>query len=95
MKPLLVSLSRPPQEVTIRGVNNISNLISLGFDCVTINPALEVWKRLMKISFYEFGNPFKSTELALFSSVPRFAIAYQIPLIWWEKILPCKSAKRA
>ena len=23
------------------------------------------------------------TELALFSSVPRLAIAYQIPLIWW------------
>ena len=37
----------------------------------------------MRISFYEFGNPFKSTEMALFSSVPRFAIAYQIPLIWW------------
>ena len=93
MKPLLVSLSRPPQEVTIRGVNNISNLISLGFDCVTINPAPEVWKRLMKISFYEFGNPFKSTELALLTF--KFAIAYQIPLIWWEKILPCKSAKQA
>lgn len=83
MNPLLVSLSRPPQEVTIRGVNNISNLISLGFDCVTINPAPEVWKGLMKRGFYEFGNPFKSTEMALFSSVPRYAIAYQIPLIWW------------
>ena len=25
----------------------------------------------------------KSTELALFSSVPELAIAYKIPLIWW------------
>lgn len=83
MNPLLVCLSSPPQQLTIRGANNISNLISLGFDCVTINPAPMVWRDLMRLSFYDFGNPFKSTELALFSSVPRFAIAYQIPLIWW------------
>ena len=83
MNPLLVCLSPPPQQLTMRGANNISNLISLGFDCITINPAPGVWRDLMKLSFYEFGNPFKSTELALFSSVPRYAIAYQIPLIWW------------
>ena len=37
----------------------------------------------MKFGFEKYGNMFKSTELALFSSVPRLAIAYQIPLIWW------------
>jgi hypothetical protein len=37
----------------------------------------------MRKSFFEFTNWCKSTELALFSSVPRLAIAYQIPLIWW------------
>jgi hypothetical protein len=37
----------------------------------------------MHHSFYKYVNPFKSTELALFASVPRLAIAYQIPLIWW------------
>ena len=83
MKPLLVCLSSPPQQVTKRGVDNISNLIKLGFDCITINPAPETWKELMHLSFYKYVNPFKSTELALFSSVPRLAIAYQIPLIWW------------
>jgi N-acetyl sugar amidotransferase len=83
MNPLLVCLAPPPQQVTMRGVNNISNLINLGFDCITINPAPVVWKNLMHLSFYEYVNPFKSTELALFSSVPRLAIAYQIPLIWW------------
>jgi N-acetyl sugar amidotransferase len=83
MNPLLVCLSYPPEQVTQRGVDNISNLIKLGFDCITINPAPQTWKKLMKRSFLEFSNWCKSTELALFSSVPRLAIAYQIPLIWW------------
>ncbi len=83
MHPLLICLSPPPQEVTNRGVENLSNLINHGFDCISINPAPETWKKLMHISFYKYLNPFKSTELALFSSVPRFAITYQIPLIWW------------
>lgn len=83
MNPLLVCLSPPPHQITLRGVNNISNLINQGFNCVTVNPAPVTWKRLMALSFERYVNPFKSTELALFSSVPRLAIAYQIPLIWW------------
>lgn len=83
MHPLLVCLSYPPEQVTQRGVDNISNLINHGFDCITINPAPETWRKLMRKSFLEHVNWCKSTELALFSSVPRLAIAYQIPLIWW------------
>jgi len=83
MNPLLVCLSYPPQQVTERGVRNISNLISNGFDCITIHPAPETWRQLMRLSFLNFSNWGKSTELALYSSVPRLAIAYQIPLIWW------------
>lgn len=83
MNPLLVCLSYPPEQVTQRGVDNISNLIKLGFDCVLINPAPQTWRTLMRKSFLEHVNWCKSTELALFSSVPRLAIAYQIPLIWW------------
>ena len=83
MNPLLVCLSYPPEQITKRGVDNVSNMISHGFDCVMINPAPQVWKKLMKKGFMEFTNWCKSTELSLFSSVPRLAIAYQIPLIWW------------
>ncbi len=83
MNPLLVCLAPPPIQITKRGVDNLSNLINLGFDCISINPSPVTWKELMKLSFYKYVNPFKSTELALFSSVPRLAIAYQIPLIWW------------
>ena len=80
MNPLLVCLGYPPEQITQRGVKNVSNLISHGFDCININPAPITWKKLMKHGFFEFGNWGKSTELALYSSVPRLAIAYQIPL---------------
>lgn len=83
MNPLLVCLSYPPEQITQRGVDNVSNMISHGFDCITINPAPKTWQQLMHKGFYEYTNWCKSTELALFSSVPRLAIAYQIPLIWW------------
>ncbi len=83
MNPLLVSMGYPPQQVTQRGVDNVSNMINHGFDCISINPSPIIWKKLMKDGFFQFTNWAKSTELALFSSVPRLAIAYQIPLIWW------------
>jgi len=83
MNPLLVSLSYPPEQITQRGVENVSNMINHGFDCISINPAPDTWRKLMRKGFFEFTNWCKSTELALFSSVPRLAIAYQIPLIWW------------
>ena len=83
MTPLLVCLSYPPEQVTKRGVDNLSNLIKLGFTCISINPAPLIWRKLMRKSFFAYTNWCRSTELALFSSVPRLAIAYQIPLIWW------------
>lgn len=83
MNPLLVCLEYPPEQVTQRGVNNLSNLINLGFDCITIYPNPKVWKKLVRRGFFEYGNYLKACEMALFSSVPRLAIAYQIPLIWW------------
>lgn len=83
MKPLLVSLNYPPEQISQRGVDNLSNLIRLGFDCVNVSCSPQIWKRLMKTTFFEFGNWAKTTETALFSSVPKAAIAYQIPLIWW------------
>ena len=83
MEPLLVNLGYPPEQVTQRGVDNISNMIMHGFDCISINPSPGVWRKLIRKGFFQFTNGFRSTELALFSSVPRLAIAYQIPLIWW------------
>ena len=76
-------MSYPPQQVTQRGVDNISNLIELGFDVVLSAPAPGTWQRLMRESFLQFTNWCKSTEIALFSSVPQLAIRYNIPLILW------------
>ncbi len=83
LKPLLACLSFPPQQVAERGTNNISNLINLGFDVVLFAPAPETWRKLMRDSFFRFTNWARSTELALFSSVPQIAIRYNIPLIFW------------
>jgi N-acetyl sugar amidotransferase len=83
MKPLLACLSYPPEQVTQRGTDNISQLINLGFDCVLVAPAPQTWKKLMRHSFDRFTNWARSTELALFSSVPQLAIRYGIPLIFW------------
>ena len=83
LNPLLVSLSHPPQQVSQLGVDNISNLVELGFDVLYSGPAPGVWQRLMKDSFFKFANWARSSELALFSSVPQIAIRYQIPTIFW------------
>jgi len=83
MNPLLVSLGYPPEQASQRGVDNVANMIRQGFDCISIHPSPAIWRTLMRKGFFEYTNWCKSTELALFSSVPRMAIAYQIPLIWW------------
>ncbi len=83
LKPLLACLSYPPEQVTQRGVDNISNLIELGFDVVLSAPAPGTWRRLMRESFLRYTNWARSTELALFTSVPQLAIRYGIKLILW------------
>ncbi len=83
LKPLLACLSYPPEQVTQRGVDNISNLIELGFNVVISAPAPGTWRRLMRESFLRYTNWARSTELALFTSVPQLAIRYGIKLILW------------
>ena len=83
LNPLLVCLTYPPEQVSERGVDNLSNLIELGFDMHVLAPAPETWRKLMASAFDRFTNWCRSTELALFSAVPRLAIRYQIPLILW------------
>ena len=83
IKPLLVCLSYPPEQVTERGVSNLSNLIELGFDVVISAPAPYTWRTLKQEGFSKFTNSFRSTEMALFASVPQIAIKYGIKLILW------------
>tara|TARA_R110002072_G_scaffold283940_2_gene447638 strand:- start:1075 stop:2199 length:1125 start_codon:yes stop_codon:yes gene_type:complete len=83
LRPLLVCLSYPPRQITQLGVDNLSNLIELGFDLIQCCPAPETWRDLMAVAFDKYANWAKATELTLFSAVPRLAIDYKIPLILW------------
>lgn len=82
MKPLLVCCSYPPEQLTKRGAHNLGNLISLGFDCISISPDPQVWKAMMRQGFLKYGNWCKSTEAAIYASSPKIAIAYHIPLVF-------------
>ena len=83
LNPLLACLTYPPEQITERGTNNLSNLIELGFDVVISAPAPGTWRKLMAESFSRYTNWARSTELALFTSVPQLAIRYGIKLILW------------
>ena len=51
LKPLLVCMTYPPQQINDLGALNISNLIELGFDVLVSGPAPETFKKLVKLSF--------------------------------------------
>ncbi len=82
LKPLLVSCAYPPEQVTERGANNLGNLARHGFDMHIIAPAPGVSKKLMRFSLEKYGNLYRATELALYASMPREAVALGIPLIF-------------
>ena len=82
LKPLLVSLVYPPQQVNDLGAYNLSNLIELGFDVLVSSPAPLIWQKLVRESFFRFANWCRATEMALYSSVPRAAINNKIQLIF-------------
>lgn len=82
LKPLLVCCQFPPEQMSELGAQNLANLITLGFDTITVNPGPLTWKALMRQGFLKFGNWCRSTEMALYASAPKVAIAYHIPLIF-------------
>jgi N-acetyl sugar amidotransferase len=83
LNPLLVCCGYPPLQMTNIGADNLSNLISMGFDVEVITPAPQSSAQLSLASFKRFGNICKHTEMALYSAVPRIAIEKKIPLILW------------
>lgn len=82
LKPLLVSSVYPPEQLHERGAANLANLISHGFDAVSMSLNPQVWKKMMRNGFFRFGNQAKSTEMALYAIPIHVAIAYKIPLIF-------------
>ncbi len=83
LNPLLVCCSYPPLQMTDIGAHNLENLARHDFDVITVCPSPDTARRLAKESFFQFGNVCKASEIALFASVPRIAIDYDIPMIFW------------
>jgi N-acetyl sugar amidotransferase len=83
MNPLLVNCAYPPEQLTDIGAHNVSNIIELGFDMLSVNLNPQLWKRLMREAFFKHGNFGKPTEMALYAIPIHCAIAYQIPLIFY------------
>lgn len=83
LKPLLVCAAYPPIQMSEIGASNLSNLIQMGFDLIVATPAPKTSAQLALESFRQFGNVCKSTEMALFSTVPRLAIEFNVTTIFW------------
>ena len=81
LNPLLVSSTYPPRQQNDIGPANLSNLISLGFNCLSISLSPQTWAKAMRLAFFEYGNWCKSTELALYTSSARVAVSMGVPLI--------------
>lgn len=83
LKPLLISVGYPPKQMTDIGADNISNLISMGFDVICVTPAPQSSAKLSLESLRRFGNVSKTCEKALYSTVPRVAIDLGVNTIFW------------
>ena len=83
LKPLLVCLTYPPEQITERGTDNVSNMINLGFDVVMVALAPQTWKQMLREGFFRFRNWARGSEQAIVSAVPQLAIRYGIELIFW------------
>lgn len=83
LNALIVCCGYPPEQLTYRGAHNIANLTSLGFDCILVNPDPQAWKKMMREGFLRYGNWAKSTETAIFVTLPKLAFAYHIPLVFF------------
>jgi len=83
LRPLLVCCAYPPKQMSAIGAENLSNLIEMGFDIIAATPAPQTAAQLALESFKQFGNVCKSTEMSLFSTVPRLAIELGVNTIFW------------
>ena len=83
LRPLLVCCGYAPLQMSEIGAKNLENVISMGFDLIVATPAPKTSAQLSLESFEKFGNVCKSTEMALFSTVPRIAIDMGVNTILW------------
>lgn len=83
LRPLIVCCAYPPKQMSEIGARNLTNLMEMGFDVIIATPAPQTSAQLALRSFKQFGNVCKSTEMSLFSTVPRLAIELGVNTIFW------------
>ena len=81
MNPLCVTV-RPPLSLEI-GNKNLEKFISAGYDHIHISPNSELMKKLNKQGFIEKGSPYFGWLTAIFTTVIKNAVNYDIPLIFY------------
>ena len=81
LNPLCVCFE--PTIPTDIGRKNLDNLNSLGVDLIHIKRDPIVYKKLAKEAFIRTGDNEWQNHLGIFTTVPKFAVNFNIPLIIW------------
>ena len=81
LKPLLVNCSSFGTHITEEGLHNLENLVQHGFDTVSyiLNP--KVLRAVTRKGFFEYGNPYKAWDYALYAVSYITALRFGIPLV--------------
>jgi N-acetyl sugar amidotransferase len=81
LNPLCICFE--PTIPTKIGKKNLENLNNLGVDLIHVKRNPKVYKTLAKEAFQRTGDNEWQNHLGIFSSVPKFAVKFDIPLIIW------------
>lgn len=81
LNPLCICFE--PTIPTEIGRKNLENLNNLGVDLIHIKRNPIVYKKLAKEAFIRTGDPEWQNHLGIFTTVPKFAVNFNIPLIIW------------
>ena len=81
LNPLCVCFE--PSVPTKIGRKNLKNLNNLGVDLIHIKRNPKVYKKLAREAFIRTGDNEWQNHLGIFTSVPRIAVSFDVPLIIW------------
>jgi len=81
LNPLCICFE--PTIPTMIGKKNLENLNNLGVDLIHIKRNPVVYKKLAKEAFIRTGDNEWQNHLGIFTTVPKFAVNFNIPLIIW------------
>lgn len=81
MNPLCVNFI--PCEMTEIGVKNIIFLRELGFDIVQVGTNRQTYRRMVCKGFFDLGDCCWPEHIGIFTTPPKVAVQYKIPLIIW------------